>query len=47
MYYRLKVIEQKGIVAPMVAVLLTLLVGFTALAVDIGYYMVTRNELQI
>ena len=46
LYYLSKVIDQKGVVAPMVAVFLTVLIGFTALAIDIGYYMVTRNELQ-
>jgi len=38
--------KQKGITAIFVAIILTLLIAFAALAIDIGYYMVTRNELQ-
>lgn len=38
--------RQKGAVAVTVAILLILMIGFAALAVDIGYLMVTRNELQ-
>jgi Flp pilus assembly protein TadG len=38
--------EQKGAVAVTVAVLLIVLIGFAALSIDIGYLMVTRNELQ-
>jgi hypothetical protein len=34
------------VTAILVAVLLFILVGFAALAVDVGYYMVTRNDLQ-
>jgi hypothetical protein len=41
-----RVTDQRGIVAPLVAGLLIFLIGFTALAIDVGYYMVTRNELQ-
>lgn len=32
--------------APMVAVCLTMLIGFAAAAVDVGYVMMTKNELQ-
>jgi len=38
--------NEKGVVAPIVAVCLILFVGFTALAVDIGHLYVARNELQ-
>ncbi len=38
--------DQKGTVVVVVALLLLLLVGFAALAVDVGYMMVKRNELQ-
>ena len=38
--------DQAGAVAVTVAILLVLLVGFAALAIDVGYLMVTRNELQ-
>ncbi|MDP2268083.1 MAG: pilus assembly protein TadG-related protein, partial [Deltaproteobacteria bacterium] len=36
----------KGIVAVYVALGLVVFIGFTALAVDVGYLMVARNELQ-
>jgi hypothetical protein len=38
--------DQQGVAAIMVGVALIMLLGFTALAVDLGYVMVTRNELQ-
>ncbi len=38
--------EQQGAVAVTVAILLVVLVGFAALSIDVGYLMVTRNELQ-
>lgn len=38
---------QSGVVAIVVAVLLPLLVGFLALAVDVGYLLLTRNKMQI
>jgi hypothetical protein len=38
--------NQKGVTIILVALLLVVLIGFVALAVDVGYYMVTRNELQ-
>lgn len=41
-----KMRDQKGISAIMVAVLLTMFIGFAAMAVDVGHVMVTRNELQ-
>jgi Flp pilus assembly protein TadG len=37
---------QKGAVAVTVAVLMTMLIGFGALAIDTGYLYVVRNELQ-
>lgn len=37
---------QRGSVAIIVAIMMTLLLGFGALAVDIGNVLVTRNELQ-
>src|SRR5512139_2755407 len=41
-----KLRDRTGITAVMMAILLTVLIGFAALAVDVGYIMVTRNELQ-
>ncbi|AIO40659.1 tad-like Flp pilus-assembly family protein [Burkholderia cenocepacia] len=38
--------KQKGAVAITVALLMTILLGFAALAIDIGYLFVVRNELQ-
>jgi hypothetical protein len=38
--------DQTGAVAVMVGLLLVVLVGFTALAVDIGHLLMVRNELQ-
>jgi hypothetical protein len=38
--------DQTGAVAITVAILMFVLVGFAALAIDIGYLLVTRNELQ-
>lgn len=38
--------NQKGVVVVLLAVSLIALLAFTALAIDIGRYMVTRNELQ-
>lgn len=38
--------DQRGAVAITVAVLLTILLGFGALAIDVGYLFVVRNELQ-
>lgn len=37
---------KRGAVAVYVAILLVVFIGFTALAIDVGYMMVTRNELQ-
>ena len=39
--------KQSGAVAVVVAVLLPLLIGFLALAVDVGYLLLTRNKMQI
>ena len=41
-----KVRNQAGVSAVIVAIVLTMLIGFTALAVDVGYWYVTKNELQ-
>jgi hypothetical protein len=38
--------DQSGVTAILVAIVLAMLLGFTALAVDIGYVMTTKNELQ-
>ncbi len=38
--------ERRGAVSVTVAVSLVLLVGFGAMAVDLGHFMVTRNQLQ-
>jgi len=38
--------NQKGAVAVTVAILMIMLVGFAALAIDVGYIYVTRGELQ-
>ena len=47
-YFKLfkKVKNQAGVSAVIVAICLTMLIGFTALAVDVGYMYVTKNELQ-
>lgn len=38
--------SEKGVTAVYVALLISVFIGFAALAVDIGYLMVTKNELQ-
>jgi len=38
--------DQRGVTAVLLAVLIVVFIGFIALAVDIGYYFVTCNELQ-
>ncbi len=38
--------DQKGVIAIIVGLCIVVLTGMVALAVDIGYLMVTRNELQ-
>ncbi len=38
--------NQRGVAAIIVSVTLVMFLGFAALAVDLGYVMVTRNELQ-
>ena len=42
----LKLREKQGATVIIVAILITTFLGFAALAVDLGYVMVTRNELQ-
>ena len=39
--------KQKGAVALLVALLLPVLIGFMALAVDVGYVLVRRNQMQV
>ncbi len=39
-------VHQRGAIAVLVAVTLAMLLGFTALAIDVGYLFVVRNELQ-
>ena len=41
-----RVTDQRGITAIVVAMVMVLLIGMTALAVDIGYVLATKNELQ-
>ncbi len=41
-----KVKNQAGATAVIIAITLPMLIGFTALAVDVGYMHVTKNELQ-
>lgn len=43
---RSRLMNQAGATAVLIAMLGTVLAGFTALAIDIGYLMLTRNELQ-
>jgi hypothetical protein len=38
--------DESGVTAILVALLLTMFIGFSAMAVDVGHIMVTRNELQ-
>jgi Ca2+-binding RTX toxin-like protein len=38
--------DQRGVSAIIIAIVLAVLIGFAALAVDIGYLYATRNELQ-
>ena len=42
----LKIKERRGAVAIIVALIMVILIGFAALAVDVGYLYATRNELQ-
>jgi len=46
MNHRLTADNQRGAVAVLVGLMLALFVGVTALAVDVGYMMVVKNELQ-
>ena len=41
-----KVKNQAGVSAVIIAIVLTMLIGFVALAVDVGYMYLTKNELQ-
>jgi len=38
--------EQRGVTAVVVAIVIAMLMGFVALAVDVGYVAATKNELQ-
>jgi hypothetical protein len=44
--YLRKFRNQNGVALVLVAVMIVMLLGFVALAIDVGYYMVARNELQ-
>jgi Flp pilus assembly protein TadG len=44
LHYRIK--SQRGATAVIVAICIAMLVGFAALAIDVGYLYATRNELQ-
>ena len=44
--YRFRLTNQRGAAAVMVAVSMLTLLGFAAIAVDTGYLMVAKNELQ-
>ena len=41
-----KLKDERGVSAIVVAVVLVMLIGFLALAIDIGYLYATKNELQ-
>jgi len=45
-HFTFKVQERKGAVAVIVALCIVMLIGFVALAVDVGYMMTTKNEAQ-
>jgi hypothetical protein len=45
-HFMAKMRDRKGATAVVVALCLVVLIGFVALAVDVGYMMTTRNELQ-
>lgn len=38
--------DKKGVTVVVVAISLVVIIGFAALAVDVGYFMVSRNQLQ-
>ena len=38
--------DESGVTAILIAIVLVVLIGITALAVDIGYVATTKNELQ-
>jgi Flp pilus assembly protein TadG len=42
----LKIKDRRGVVAIVVALIMTVLIGFVALAVDTGFLFATKNELQ-
>lgn len=43
---KIKFRNERGVVAPLVAIMLSVLLGAVALAIDVGYMMNTRTELQ-
>ena len=45
-YLSNKILSQRGATAVLVALIMVVLLGIVALAVDVGYVMVTRNDLQ-
>ncbi len=44
--YVMRLKDQRGVTAVVIGLILIMLLSFAALAVDIGYVMVTKNELQ-
>ncbi|MFZ2197936.1 MAG: pilus assembly protein TadG-related protein [Thermodesulfovibrionales bacterium] len=42
----IKLKDKKGVTAVLTAIMIVMFLGFSALAIDIGYGMVTKNELQ-
>jgi uncharacterized membrane protein len=45
-FLRLTYADKRGVTAVLVAIMIAMLLGFAALAVDIGYGYLTKNELQ-
>ncbi|MFH2011514.1 MAG: pilus assembly protein TadG-related protein [Pseudomonadota bacterium] len=45
-YIKMKLKDQRGVTAVIVALVAVILFSFAALAIDIGYSLVTKNELQ-
>lgn len=45
-FFKLKLKDQSGVVAVVVAISMVMLLSFAALAIDIGYLYATKNELQ-
>ena len=45
-YFSKQLKDNKGVTAVVVAIFLVGFIGFAALAIDVGYLMTARNELQ-